>query len=58
VRSGFQIFHKNVPEMKRFVLGGDQGDALKRLRRIMSVKEKQFYAGCAAENNEKFTPFF
>ena len=34
--------------MKRFILGGEKGDDLKGLRRIMLVKEKQFYAGCAA----------
>ena len=46
VRSRFQIFHKNVPKMKRFVLGGDQGDGLKGLWRIMLIKKQQFYAGC------------
>jgi len=29
IRTGFQIFHKNVPEVKCFVPGGDQGDYLK-----------------------------
>jgi hypothetical protein len=48
MRSGFQLFHKNVPEMKRLVLESDEGDDLKGLWRIMLAKEKQLNSGFAA----------